>query len=71
MTTPTQTAHKIRDVADLLATTRYLNEAVFMAASDGSLTTDATNALQALSGEIDNKLLIVRDRLEEILEGLK
>ncbi len=65
MTTTTQ----IRDVADLLTTVRYLNEAVFMAAADGSLTTNATNALQALSQEIENKLLFIGERLDEILEG--
>lgn len=65
MTTTTQ----IRDVADLLTTVRYLNEAVFMAASDCSLTTNATNALQALSQEIENKLLFIGERLDEILEG--
>ncbi|MBD9592707.1 hypothetical protein IB270_07670 [Ensifer sp. ENS05] len=68
MTTSTQTAGNIRDVVDLLATVRYLNEAVFMAAADSSLTTDATNALQALSAEIGNKLLFIDERLDEILE---
>lgn len=61
---------QLGDIVDLLATVRYLNEAVFMAAADNSLTRDATNAIQAVSGEIDSKLLAVEERLEGMQEGL-
>ncbi len=63
-------AFKIGDIIDLLNTTQYLNEALHMAASDSGLTTTATNALQSLAGEIDNKLRIIEDRLEELKEDL-
>ncbi|KQS84152.1 hypothetical protein [Rhizobium sp. Leaf386] len=63
--------HRLGDIVDLLATVRYLNEAVFMAAADRSLTRDATNAIQAVSGEIDSKLLAVEERIEEIQGELK
>lgn len=54
----------------ILATVRYLNEAIFMAAEHPTVTSDATNALQSISEEIENKLLIIGDRLDEIREAL-
>jgi hypothetical protein len=71
MTGTSLQAHKISDVEDLLTTVKYLNHALFMSAADSGLTTDSTNALQALIGEIENKLLMIGDRLEEIREELK
>lgn len=65
------TASKLGDIIDLLATVRYLNEAVFMAASHSGLTKDATNAIQAVAGEMDSKLLAVEERIEEVMETLK
>lgn len=62
--------HKINDIIDLLNTAQYLNEALHMATSDSGLTTDATNAIQALAGEIENKLLVIEDRLTELKEVL-
>lgn len=65
------TASKLGDIIDLLATVRYLNEAVFMAAGSGGLPTAATNAFQAVAGEMDSKLLAAEERLEEVIEALK
>jgi len=72
MTSATQTlvARKIGDVEDILCSVRFLNEAVFLAAS-GLGAAEHMNAIQAVSDEIENKLLIVGDRLEEIREELK
>ncbi|GLR51812.1 hypothetical protein KYK30_21940 [Shinella yambaruensis] len=61
---------KTGDILDLINTAQYLNEALHMAASDSGLTQPATNALQALSGEIDNKLRIIEDRLNEVREQI-
>ncbi|RVM15110.1 hypothetical protein [Sinorhizobium meliloti] len=61
---------RIGDAQDILATVRYLNEAIFMAAG-GLMNAEATNALQAVSGEIEYKLLAVRDSLDDIREVLK
>lgn len=64
------TKSKLGDIVDLLATVRSLNEAVFMASgyiTDG----DQKDAIQAVADEINNKLLVVRDRLYEVREDLK
>lgn len=65
------TASKVGDIIDLLATVGYLNEAVFMAASNSRLTRDATNAIQTVVGEINSKLLAVGDRLEEVADEVE
>lgn len=70
MTAPSQTASKIGDIIDLLHTAQSLNEALHMAVSARGLTTTVTDALQSLAGEIDNKLRIIEDRLEEVAEDL-
>lgn len=62
---------KIRDILDLINTAQYLNEALHMAASDSGLTRTATNALQALSGEIENKLCVIEDRLGEVIDEVE
>ncbi len=69
MTSPSLTSRRISDVEDILASVRFLNEAVFMAA--GSICDQVQmNAIQAVNDEIENKLLVVRDRLDEIREDL-
>jgi hypothetical protein len=69
MSLPSLSSHKISDVEDILASVRFLNEAVFMAA--GSIgDRDQMNAIQAVNDEIENKLLVARDRLDEIREDL-
>jgi hypothetical protein len=70
MTSPSLVSRKISDVEDILSSVRFLNEAVFLAAS-GLGTTEHMNAIQAVCDEIENKLLIVGDRLEEVREELK
>lgn len=63
-------SNRIGDIEDILANVRHLGEAVFMAArSIGDM--DQCNAIQAVCDEINNKLLIVRDRMDEIREELK
>jgi hypothetical protein len=70
MNTSSLSTRKISDIVDLLNSTQGLNEALFMAAGDSALTRAASNALQALSGEINNKLLVIEDRLNELREVL-
>ncbi|WP_085043837.1 hypothetical protein [Ensifer aridi] len=67
--TPSLSA-RIGDVQDVVATCRYLNEAIFMAAG-ALMNIDATNALQAVSSEIEDRLLVVRDGLDAIREALR
>ncbi|MDX1222395.1 hypothetical protein GOL85_11735 [Sinorhizobium medicae] len=61
---------RVGDAQDILATVRYLNEALYMAAG-GLMNAEATNALQAVASEIEDKLLEVRDRLDEVREELQ
>jgi hypothetical protein len=70
MTTPSLVSRKISDVEDLLLAVRCLNDAVFMAAT-GIGDRHNCDAIQAVADEINSKLLVVRDRLEEIREELK
>ncbi|WP_438750026.1 hypothetical protein [Pararhizobium sp. O133] len=55
------------DIVDLLVSTRYLAGAVYMAAADSSVSTNATNAIQAVLIEIESRL----ESAEERLEGMK
>ncbi|MDX0581959.1 hypothetical protein GOD01_03385 [Sinorhizobium medicae] len=61
---------RLGDLSDILATCRYFNEVLHMA-SGSLMNIDATNALQAVSSEIEERLLTVRDRLDEIREELQ
>lgn len=64
--TPTRA---VLDISDMVNVVRSLNNAVFMAA--GSLSDrDQMNAIQSVVDEIENKLLIIRARLEEVREVL-
>jgi hypothetical protein len=56
---------RLMDIEDMAHSARLLNEAIFMAAS-GIGDRDQMGAIQSVSEEINNKLMIVRDRLEEI-----
>jgi hypothetical protein len=56
---------RLGDLANILANVRYLNEALFMAAA-GLASMDATNAFQSVMSEMENKLLIADERLEEM-----
>jgi hypothetical protein len=69
MSTQRKTAHKILDVQNTLNAARNLNDAMFLAAA-GLLDMNNTNALQALADEINNKLLVAGDYLDEIKEDL-
>ncbi|TAA61887.1 hypothetical protein [Shinella sp. JR1-6] len=64
-------SRNIGDIVDLLHIVQHLNEALRMAATDSGLTRTATDALQALSGEIDNKLRVIEDRLEEVIDEVE
>ncbi|MHC2488155.1 hypothetical protein CN068_06885 [Sinorhizobium meliloti] len=66
---PPQFARRIGEAQDVLSTVQYLNEAVFLAAH--GLMINETNAFQALSSEIEEKLNFVRGRLDEIREEMQ
>ncbi|MGE7367880.1 hypothetical protein ACQKKX_02265 [Neorhizobium sp. NPDC001467] len=69
MTARNPLSSEVMDVRDLLAAAINLNEALFLAqAGIGNL--GHTNALQSVSDELNNKLLIISDRLEKIQEAL-
>jgi len=59
--------HKILEIADMINTAKNLNRALFMACGDVK-DRYAVNALQALSDEIDERIEIIRDRVEELGE---
>lgn len=67
--TPSQFARRIGEAQDVLCTVAYLNEAVFLAAH--GLMINETNAFQALSSEIEEKLNFVPERLDEIREEMQ
>ena len=60
---------RLIDIQDMACSARLLNEAIFMAAS-GIGDRDHMGAIQSVSEEINNKLLIVRERIDEIREEL-
>jgi hypothetical protein len=65
MTAPSPICRKILDVENMVNTVRNLNEAVLMAA--GSLNDrQHVNGIQSVVDEINNKLLAIGDRLEEV-----
>lgn len=66
---PTLAPGKILDIEDMIGVIQHLNEAIFMAA--GSLSNRAEmSAIQTVADEIENKLLITLDRLQEVREEL-
>ncbi|MCV9997356.1 hypothetical protein OE766_03770 [Pararhizobium sp. YC-54] len=60
---------RLMDIQDMACSARLLNEAIFMAAS-GIGDRDHMGAIQSVSEEINNKLLIVREWIGEIREEL-
>jgi hypothetical protein len=64
-------ANRINDVIDMMATVKHLNEALFLAAGSMVNTApDTCNALQSVINEVENKLHIITDRLDEVREDL-
>ncbi|QIB37008.1 hypothetical protein G3A56_02530 [Rhizobium oryzihabitans] len=64
----TDAKHKLLEIADMIITAKNLNRALFMACSDVK-DTFAVNALQALSEEIDDRIKVIRDCVEELGEA--
>ena len=62
-------ARCLNDFIDQVNTVIYLNNAMMMATADSGLSTDATNALQALAIVIEGKLLDLKGAIEEGAEG--
>jgi len=61
--------HKLHEIADMIITAKNLNRALFMACGDVK-EKYAVDALQALSDEIDERIEIIRDRVDEVREEL-
>lgn len=68
MSSTVNTKHKLLEIADMINTAKNLNRALFMACGDVK-DTFAVNALQTLSDEIDERIEIIRDRVEELGEA--
>lgn len=62
---PKSLIRRLLEVDDVLSLVRYLGEAVWMAAADLQ-DSDKTNAIQSVLDMQAEKLLIVRDQLDEI-----
>lgn len=62
---------KLSDILEMVCTAEDLNEALFMAAEHSSVTKAATGALQSVSGELDNRLRVIKDALHELMEEAK
>ncbi|NRF12613.1 hypothetical protein [Agrobacterium pusense] len=69
MSTTINAKHKLLEIADMINTAKDLNRALFMACGDVK-DRYAVNALQALSEEIDERIEIIRDRVDEVREEL-
>jgi diacylglycerol kinase family enzyme len=69
MTTISVNSNQIIDIADILSNVRALNHAVLMAASGDGVSREAADAIQSVCDEINNKLLVVRDRVEDMVEA--
>ncbi|MBP2611396.1 hypothetical protein [Agrobacterium pusense] len=67
MSSTVNTKHKLLEIADMINTAKNLNRALFMACGDVK-DRFAVNALQTLSDEIDERIEIIRDRVEELGE---
>lgn len=59
---------QILDAMNTLDVARYLNNALHMAVASRDVHIDVTNALQAITDGIANKLQSVHDQLLEIME---
>jgi len=64
----TDAKHKLREIADMINSAKNLNRALFMACGDVK-DTFAVNALQSLSEEIDDRIKVIRDSVEELGEA--
>ncbi|WP_312620457.1 hypothetical protein [Agrobacterium pusense] len=64
----TDAKHKLLEIADMINSAKNLNRALFMACGDVK-DTFAVNALQALSEEIDDRIKVIRDYVEELGEA--
>ena len=69
MSTPSLTSRKLLDITDMVNTVKYLNNALFMAAGDvGDM--NKTNSLQSVCDEIESRIGVIVDRIEELREEL-
>ncbi|WP_333900449.1 hypothetical protein [Agrobacterium pusense] len=69
MSTTISAKHKLHEIADMIITAKNLNRALFMACGDVK-EKYAVDALQALSDEIDERIELIRDRVDEVREEL-
>lgn len=70
MSTPSLASRKLSDITDMIHTVKHLNNALFMAAGDVDDMT-RTNALQSVCDEVENRIGIIVDRIEELQEELR
>ncbi|NTE46855.1 hypothetical protein [Agrobacterium pusense] len=69
MSTAINAKHKLHEIAEMIITAKNLNRALFMACGDVK-EKYAVDALQALSDEIDERIELIRDRVDEVREEL-
>ncbi|MBB4402565.1 MULTISPECIES: hypothetical protein [Rhizobium/Agrobacterium group] len=69
MSAPSLAQRKLLDITDMINTVKYLNGALFMACGDVA-DHQKTNALQAVCDEVEARILIIVDRIEELREEL-
>ena len=69
MSTPSLASRRMADITDMIHTVKHLNNALFMAAGDvGDMT--KTNALQSVCDEIESRIGVIVDRIEELRDEL-
>lgn len=69
MSTQSLTCTQLLDIANMIDMVKNMNNCLFMACADiGDM--GKTNALHSVIDEIDNRIGIISDRLDDVREGL-
>ncbi|WCJ61860.1 hypothetical protein [Agrobacterium tumefaciens] len=69
MSAPSRAQRQLLDIANMVSVVKHLNNALFMACADvGDM--EKTNALHSVIDEINNRIEILGDRIDEVREQL-
>lgn len=69
MSAPSVAQRKLLDIANMVSVVKNLNNALFMACADLA-DMEQTNALHSVIDEINNRIEILGDRIDELREEL-
>ncbi|AVH40642.1 hypothetical protein [Agrobacterium tumefaciens] len=69
MTAPSLAQHKLLDIANMVSVVKNLNNALFMACADLD-NMEQINALHSVIDEINNRIEVLGERIDEVREEL-